>query len=70
MDAELAEQDAIDETHDNVKPLQIQGIATAHNDEMERVTGIEPAEPQIKPKRDKGKNNDGRQVDAEWTPDE
>ncbi len=31
---------------------------------MERVTGIEPAEPQIKPKRDKGDNNDGRQVDA------
>jgi integrase len=54
MDAELAEQDTFDETYDDAKPLQIQGIATAHNDEMERVTGIEPAQPPKKRKRDKG----------------
>ena len=37
---------------------------------MERVTGIEPVEPPKKRKRNKGHTTDGRQVDAERTPDE
>ena len=37
---------------------------------LERVTGIEPAEPKKKRKRHKDETGNGRQVDAEWTPDD
>ena len=43
MDVELAEHDMNDVIRGNVKPLQIKETATGRHDEMERVTGIEPA---------------------------
>ena len=43
MDAELAEHGTNDATRNNAEPLQINETATTRNDEMERVTGIEPA---------------------------
>jgi cobalamin biosynthesis protein CbiG len=54
MDAELAEHGTNEATRNNAEPLQINEIATTRNDEMERVTGIEPAQPPKKRKRDKG----------------
>jgi hypothetical protein len=41
--AVLDEHGTNDATRDNAEPLQVHETATTRNDEMERVTGIEPA---------------------------